>query len=134
MKFLVQTALPPLCLLLSSCATLTRGKPVPLAISSNPTGAQVVVTNPAGKVMHEAKTPTSVILPASAGPYKAASYNLAFSKKGYAPKTMVLKAGVNPWYAGNIPMPGGSVGLLIIDPLTGAMWKLDDKICGQLKR
>jgi hypothetical protein len=122
------------CLLLANCATLTRTKPVPLAITSNPTGAKVVVSNPAGKVLHEGNTPTSVILPASAGPYKAASYSLAFSKKGYAPKTMVLKAGVNPWYAGNIPMPGGSVGLLIIDPLTGAMWKLDDKICGDLKR
>lgn len=131
LKVLISCGLFPF---LSSCATLTRGKPVPLAITSNPTGAKVVVSNPAGKVLHEGQTPTSVILPASAGPYKAASYNLAFSKKGYAPKTMVLKAGVNPWYAGNIPAPGGSVGLLIIDPLTGAMWKLDDKICGDLKR
>lgn len=122
------------CLLLASCATLTRTKPVPLAITSNPAGAKVIVTNPAGKVLHEGNTPTSVILPASAGPYKAASYNLMFSKKGYQPKTMTLKAGINPWYAGNIPMPGGSVGALIIDPISGAMWKLDEKLNADLKR
>lgn len=122
------------CLLLASCATLTRGKPVPLAITSNPIGAKVVVSNPAGKVLHEGNTPTSVILPASAGPYKAARYNLVFSKKGYPTKTMILKAGISPWYAGNLPMPGGAFGALVVDPMTGAMWKMDEKICGDLLR
>ncbi len=129
---------PPLlvlpCLFLANCATLTRGKPVPLAITSNPAGAKVVVSNPAGKVLHEGNTPTSVVLPASAGFYKAASYNLMFSKKGYPTKSVVLKAGINPWYAGNIPMPGGAFGMLVVDPLTGAMWKLDEKIHADLKR
>lgn len=134
MKFLFQSSLLLSGLLLSSCATLTRGKPVPLAITSNPTGANVVVSNPAGKVLHEGNTPTSVILPASAGFYQAASYNLVFSKKGYPARTMVLKAGINPWYAGNLPMPGGAFGMLVVDPLTGAMWKLDDKIHADLKR
>lgn len=133
MKYLPQLSLIP-CLVLTSCATLTRTKPVPLAITSNPVGAKVVVTNAKGKVFHEGNTPTSVILPASAGPYKAASYNLMFSKKGYPTKTMVLKAGVNPWYAGNLPMPGGAFGALVVDPMTGAMWKLDDKIHADLKR
>lgn len=133
MRFLPQLLAFP-CLLLANCATITRTKPVPLAITSNPSGANVVVSNPAGKVVHEGNTPTSVILPASAGFYKAASYNLVFSKKGYPTKTMALKAGINPWYAGNIPMPGGAFGMLVVDPLTGAMWKLDEKIHAELKR
>jgi len=120
-------------LVLANCATLASKKPVPLAITSNPTGAKVVVSNPAGKVLHEGNTPTSVTLPASAGPYKAASYNLVFSKKGYPTKTVLLKAGINPWYAGNLPMPGGTFGMLVVDPLTGAMWKLDEKVCGDLR-
>ncbi|OYV04093.1 MAG: hypothetical protein CFE26_18735 [Verrucomicrobiales bacterium VVV1] len=107
---------------------------MPLAITSNPAGAKVVVSNPAGKAVHEGSTPTSVILPASAGFYKAASYNLVFSKKGYPTKSVVLKAGINPWYAGNIPMPGGAFGMLVVDPLTGAMWKLDEKIHADLMR
>lgn len=122
------------CLVLASCATLTRTRPVPLAITSNPSGARVVVSDPAGRVLHEARTPTSVVLPASAGPFKAASYQLVFSKQGYPTKSMVLKAGVNPWYAGNLPMPGGAFGMLVVDPLTGAMWKLDEKINGDLVR
>ena len=133
MRFLLPILVLP-SLLLASCATLTRTKPVPLAITSNPTGAKVVVTNAKGKVFHEGNTPTSVILPASAGPYKAASYNLVFSKKGYPTKTMVLKAGINPWYAGNLPMPGGAFGALVVDPMTGAMWKMDEKVCGDLLR
>jgi hypothetical protein len=35
------------------------------------------------------------------------------------------------WYIGNI-LFGGLIGILIVDPLTGAMWKLDDVVYGNL--
>jgi len=33
---------------------------------------------------------------------------------------------LNGWYIGNL-LFGGLIGLLIVDPLTGAMWTLDPK-------
>ena len=37
------------------------------------------------------------------------------------------------WYAGNI-LIGGLLGLLIIDPATGSMWKLDESVQVALKQ
>lgn len=35
------------------------------------------------------------------------------------------------WYMGNL-LFGGFIGFLIVDPATGAMWKLDDNVYGNL--
>jgi hypothetical protein len=76
--------------------------------------------------MHSAETPTTITLPASSGFFTPARYKLEFSKKGYQTVTTQLTASVNGWYVGNI-LIGGIIGLLIVDPATGAMWKLDSK-------
>ena len=39
---------------------------------------------------------------------------------------MPLSANLNGWYFGNIITPGGLLGFLIIDPASGAMWKLPE--------
>lgn len=38
---------------------------------------------------------------------------------------MPLQANLNPWYFGNL-LFGGFIGFLIVDPATGAMWKIED--------
>jgi hypothetical protein len=43
-----------------------------------------------------------------------------------------LKASMNPWYIGNIIF-GGLIGLVIVDPLTGAMWTLDSEYTAQMQ-
>lgn len=38
-----------------------------------------------------------------------------------------IQAEIDPWYFGNF-LFGGIVGLLIVDPATGAMWELPDRV------
>ena len=45
-------------------------------------------------------------------------------KEGYESQTQVLHTTLNGWYLGNIIF-GGLIGLLLVDPATGAMWSFD---------
>lgn len=47
------------------------------------------------------------------------------SKPGYLSQETGIEAGLNGWYAGIIVF-GGLLGLLIIDPATGAMWRINE--------
>ena len=38
---------------------------------------------------------------------------------------MPLEASIDPWYFGNF-LVGGFIGILVVDPATGAMWKIED--------
>jgi hypothetical protein len=67
----------------------------------------------------------------STGYFKPAHYQLTFQKKGYAQQNVDLRASMNPWYIGNIVF-GGLIGLVIVDPLTGAMWTLDSDYTAQM--
>ena len=121
-------------LLLCDCATIFGGaSKKEVKLSSNPPGATVTVRDQKGEVGHKAVTPTSVSLTRSSGYFTAASYNANFVKKGYAQQNVDLKASMNPWYAGNI-LFGGLIGLIIVDPLTGAMWTLDKEYTAQMTK
>ncbi len=48
---------------------------------------------------------------------------MKISKDGFTSKSVALRATLNGWYFGNL-LFGGLLGLLIIDPATGAMYKL----------
>lgn len=57
--------------------------------------------------------------------FRAKEYTITFSKEGFADQQAVVKATLSGWYFGNI-LFGGLIGLLIVDPITGKMWKLPD--------
>ena len=42
---------------------------------------------------------------------------------GYYPSETQIRPQFNPWYVGNVVV-GGLIGLVIVDPLTGAVWNL----------
>ena len=67
----------------------------------------------------------TVNLETSNGFFKKAKYRIDASKQGYATSSTSFAASINGWYWGNIGF-GGLIGWLIVDPATGAMWKLDD--------
>lgn len=72
-------------------------------------------------------TPASVMLKASEGYFKKASYQVKFTKEGYEEKVIPLTCKVDGWYFGNIVF-GGLIGFLIVDPATGAMYKFDTEL------
>lgn len=112
---------------LSSCASIVSKSQYPVTINSTPSGAHVTVTDKSGHAIHNATTPTTVTLKSSSGYFQPASYTLNFDVNGKVIRTVPLKASMNGWYVGNIVF-GGLIGIIIVDPLTGAMWSLSDNV------
>jgi len=71
-------------------------------------------------------TPAAVQLKSGSSFFNREKYTLKFTMPGYDPKTAQLEADVNGWYFGNIVF-GGFIGLLIVDPATGAMYRIAQK-------
>ena len=85
------------------------------------------VTNGDGEVVGGGSTPGEIRLKTSSGYFTPASYTFSFSSNGKVVGSQVLSARVTGWYAGNI-LIGGLVGMIIVDPLTGAMFTLPDDV------
>lgn len=109
---------------LSGCATIIGSTTQPLTIKSTPEGANVVVINRAGEKIHSGVAPMTVTLNRGAGYFKPEIYTIKFDKEGYESKEVVVTGQVNGWYFGNIIFGGLIVGMLIVDPMTGAMFSL----------
>lgn len=115
----------------SGCASIISKSQYPVTINSNPPGAIVTIKNKSGAEIHKAQTPTTLTLNASAGFFSPAQYSMEFEKSGYQNAAATAQAGIDGWYVANI-LFGGLIGLLIVDPATGAMWKLDESVTSNL--
>jgi hypothetical protein len=111
-------------MIFSSCATIITSSRCPLNIRSNPLGAKVEITNRNGMLVFEGTTPSSMLLKSGAGFFKKEHYTIRLTMDGYAEKVLFVNCTLNGWYFGNIVF-GGIIGLLIVDPATGAMYRLD---------
>jgi len=107
------------------CASIVGKDLFPLTINSNPDGAKIVVKDEHGRAVFSGQTPTTVSLNAGESYFHAKEYTITFSKEGFADQQAVVKATISGWYFGNI-LFGGLIGFLIVDPITGKMWKLPD--------
>ena len=112
---------------LAGCATIVSDSSYPLAVNSNPDGAYFTVTNRDGIEVNRGTTPLSVELKAGGGYFKGQTYTIVFSLDGYEEQTVSVRSTLDGWYWGNIII-GGLVGMLIIDPATGAMYKLPEAV------
>jgi hypothetical protein len=74
----------------------------------------------------------SIKLPAGTNYFQPERYTVHYSKKGYLPTFQTIDTSLNPWYFGNIIFGGIIVGMVIVDPLTGAMWSLEDEVSAHL--
>lgn len=116
-------ALCALVILVSSCATIFTPTKYQVAFNTTPEGAGITIENREGKVIFEGTTPTTVKLKSSAGYMKKEEYKITFTKDGYDQKVVHISAELDGWYIGNILL-GGFPGMLIVDPLSGAMYKI----------
>ena len=110
--------------LFSSCATIFGRSSYPVSINTNPPGATVIITNKKNKEVYKGTTPTTVRLKSHAGYFARAEYQVKLSSPGYDEQIIPVYYKLDGWYFGNL-LHGGLIGMLIIDPATGAMWKLD---------
>ena len=132
-KFNVRFALIPaaLAIFMSGCASIVSDSQYPVSITSTPAGANFEVRNRAGKVIHSGTTPGNVTLKSGAGYFKGETYTIAFRKEGFADQQTTLNSSLDGWYWGNIVF-GGLIGMLAVDPATGAMYKLPEDTAATL--
>ncbi len=116
---------------LASCATVASESRYPVKITSNPDKAKITITDTNNRVVYQGKTPAVVTLEASNGFFQKASYTIRFEKEGFDDSIYMLTSTLDDWYWGNV-LIGGVLGMVIIDPLTGAMWELDTNVSMQL--
>lgn len=108
----------------SSCATIFGGTRHTFVLNSNPGDAKLVITNKKGREVFNGNTPATVRLKSGAGYFTPAEYTVKFTKPGHEELTVPIHFKLNGWYFGNI-LIGGAIGMLIVDPLTGGMWKVN---------
>lgn len=112
--------------LFSSCASIVSKSKYPLTIDSSPSGANVTITDLNGLQVVDGTTPMNVRLKASAGYFKHAEYQIRISKPGFDDRIIFIEGELDGWYVGNL-FSFGLVGFLIVDPITGAMWKMEQR-------
>jgi hypothetical protein len=119
-------------LALSGCASIFNGKTQAVMLTSVPDGAAVSVTNRAGEKIHTGTTPVTLTLNRGAGYFKSETYTVTLAKDGFAPKQLTLNSSVSGWYIGNI-LFGGLIGMLAVDPVTGAMYTFPESVSSALE-
>ncbi|BAX80037.1 hypothetical protein ALGA_1662 [Labilibaculum antarcticum] len=102
----------------------------PISINSSPSEARIVITDKKGVEVYAGNTPATIKLRAGSGFFGKAQYQVKFTKDGYDIKTVPVNFKLDGWYFGNILL-GGVIGMLIIDPATGAMYKLDTEFLNE---
>lgn len=116
----------------TGCASIVSDSSYPVAITSNPAGASFTIANKDGLVIHNGETPATITLKSGAGYFSSASYTLTFSKEGFEDEVVTIKSDLDGWYVGNL-LFGGLIGFLIVDPATGAMYKLPESSAATLR-
>jgi hypothetical protein len=105
----------------AGCATIVSRSKWDVVVDTSPPGQAVAVTVRDAKkaVVGSGTTPFTINLKSGRGWFRRATYTLEVD--GGSETT--LKATFNGWYMGNLVF-GGIIGFAIVDPLTGAMYRL----------
>ena len=116
--------------LLTGCASIVSKTSYPLHIRTEPKGSFVSITDKKGKEIFKGQSPATVNLKSGAGFFTKAEYQVRLSSPGYSEKIVPINFKINGWYFGNV-LIGGLIGMLIVDPATGAMWRIADPIVNE---
>lgn len=126
MKQISAIALSAVFLMTTGCASIVSKSSWPITINSVPENAKISITDKKGIEIYNGQTPATLKLKSGSGFFGKARYQVKFEKEGYQSRTLPVEFKLNGWYIGNIVF-GGLLGLLIIDPATGAMYRLETK-------
>ena len=123
---LASLAIVALAAQLGGCATIVAKSTQTIIVGSVPQGAAVTITNASGTAVHSGNTPMSVTLKKGRGYFKPEHYVVSITKEGFQSQQLKIDGAINGWYFGNIIF-GGLIGMLAVDPSTGAMYTLAPK-------
>ncbi|MDU7693212.1 MAG: hypothetical protein E7K04_03085 [Helicobacter sp.] len=116
----------PLAMFFAGCATIFNGTSQDVSINSQPSGAQFTIIDDRNQEIAQGITPSTVNLERGSGYFRSASYHIIFEKPGFMKSAQPVRTSINlSYFLGNFFVFGGFLGLLVIDPLTGGMYKLE---------
>ena len=115
-------------LISTGCATIVHSGPRKLPVASNPPGATVTIFDRDGNQVMKQTTPFTATLHPKYRYFKGQQYRVVFEMPGYQPAEVRLQSRISGWYFANIAF-GGLIGMVAVDPATGAMYNLwPDKV------
>ncbi len=117
-------------LVLTSCASIVSKSSWPITINSTPSEAKISITDKRGVEIYTGNTPATLKLKSGDGFFSKAKYQVTFNKPGFDKKVVPVEFSLNGWYFGNIFI-GGFLGMLIVDPATGAMYRLETEFLNE---
>lgn len=117
--------------LLTSCATIICGKQQKVEVESFPEKATATITSTSGRTIYSGITPFIIYLDSGDGYFNGAEYYVKYDKQGYITGNSHISNTINPWYVANI---FNLFGFFLVDPWSGAMWKINDKTAFALKK
>jgi len=88
-------------------------------------GAKIAIINADGKHVVSGTTALTAELPRGMGYWRPAGYQVKVSQPGYQSKSVDILPTFNGWYLGNFIPFVGIIGGLIVDPISGAFYSLD---------
>ena len=116
-----------LLLMCSGCASIMCGSEKTINIRSKPPEAKFSIKDVKGIVIIQGVTPTNITLKRGRGFFQGGDYKVEFEKQGYDSKIVPVPQGLETgWYFFGNAVFGGLIGIVIVDPLTGAMWDIKD--------
>lgn len=121
-KFVKATVLASV-VAMAGCASILSNSQYPVVLKTTPSGASFKIVNKDGQVIHSGVTPSTVTLKSGRGFFSGERYTVTYRKAGFNDVTTVIDSTLDGWYLGNL-LFGGLIGLLVVDPATGAMWAL----------
>jgi hypothetical protein len=119
------------------CASIVHSGNRDISINTQPPGATASIRKSGGgveEVVTVQKTPCTVSLDPKKSYFRGQTYTLRLEMPGYQTSEVELTPKMSGWYWGNL-LIGGLIGMLAVDPATGAMWniepdKVDQKLTG----
>jgi hypothetical protein len=109
------------------CASIAHNGNRSIAISTDPPGATASVRKAGGASINDVvvveKTPCTISLDPKGGYFRGQNYTLRLELAGYETTEIALTPKMSGWYWGNL-LIGGLIGMLAVDPATGAMWNI----------
>ena len=116
---------------LSGCATIVSGRHYQVTMDNKGGATCFSVFDNKNRVLHSGVTPQQVTLKSSSALFQPAKYHVVYaSQDGSQQFDYELNARINWWTAGNI-LIGGVPGI-VVDAATGAMWRLQPQLIGQV--
>ena len=113
--------------MLCSCSSILGSTSETVVFSSHDEeDLYVEIIDSKNKIIDQGRTPLVTNLKKGRGYFKREHYQInAYTNDG-SKYTKYLTPGISPTYFINIIVPGGQIGMVTIDPYSGAMWTFYD--------